>query len=422
MKRPKPNISIDNGIVTKSLLNPKNKYKNDRFQNEISIMLEFNGVKGVMPILEYDRSIQKLWFKMPEAKVFNIDYIKENKLGSDKIIEYFIGFCDALIKLYEKGYYHLDIKPDNLYILDGMPTIGDFGISFDPENPIEIQKGKKLGPYYFIAPEMLNMAHKADLSKADVYSLAKCLWCCLAGEEHPIPGEHSASFDFFWLSKILGDNKLTYLDYLLMLATRIDFNRRINLQEFREELLAMISKSTIENMDGIKLTELKQLIATEIEQSKEYANEIKQLANCEPKIIEILRTNTESFFIELKNQLGVGDYGYQARKLIELLEVFQDPYTISDQSAIFKISFSHKKHSAFHILLGYRHYSNGKIKIIKGFNYNFNGKDEYHCVEKSSEVYFPSAQFEELVAKFSNKLKEEFRSNFLKFKDRLDKV
>lgn len=79
----------------------------------------------------------------------------------------------TLADLAADGVSHRDIKPDNLFQLNGEWAVGDFGLVKYPERESATRHGRRLGPLYFMAPEMRQNADTANAELADVYSLAK---------------------------------------------------------------------------------------------------------------------------------------------------------------------------------------------------------------------------------------------------------
>jgi serine/threonine protein kinase len=65
-------------------------------------------------------------------------------------------FLETLVNLHDSDISHRDIKPDNLYLLDGNWVLADFGIASFPGKEAITEAGRKLGPMFYIAPEMLN--------------------------------------------------------------------------------------------------------------------------------------------------------------------------------------------------------------------------------------------------------------------------
>ena len=86
---------------------------------------------------------------------------------------------------------HRDIKPGNLYELDGQWLIGDFGLITIPGAETLTVNGKQVGPRHFTAYEMIVDPENADPHPADVYSLGKTMWVLATGQVFP-PDGHQA--------------------------------------------------------------------------------------------------------------------------------------------------------------------------------------------------------------------------------------
>jgi serine/threonine protein kinase len=97
------------------------------------------------------------WYVMPVARP-----IRE-ALGSDPDLAVAVGavgeIAATLASLAAEGVAHRDIKPDNLFELDGRWAVGDFGLVTYPDKDPRTQHGRKLGPVDYMAPEMRQDAH-----------------------------------------------------------------------------------------------------------------------------------------------------------------------------------------------------------------------------------------------------------------------
>jgi len=83
---------------------------------------------------------------------------------------------------------HRDIKPGNLYELDGDWLIGDFGLIALPDAETLTQDGRQVGPAHYTAYEMILSPTTAEPHPADVYSLGKTLWVLATGQAWPPEG------------------------------------------------------------------------------------------------------------------------------------------------------------------------------------------------------------------------------------------
>jgi serine/threonine protein kinase len=197
-----------------------------RFTNEINALIKLKGLSGVMPLLDYDLKGNKKWYLMPKMQTFNVKFIQEKNLDIRSVLEFYLSISKTLCEIHRQGYFHRDIKPDNLFIQEDKAIIGDFGLVKVPEGMNLTPAGKKLGPHFFIAPEMLANANEHKGDKADVYSLSKSLWCSLVKQEFPIPGEYSLDFKPFWVNELLDRKDLIGLDLLLRKAMVINPMKR----------------------------------------------------------------------------------------------------------------------------------------------------------------------------------------------------
>ena len=69
--------------------------------------------------------------------------------------------------------YHLDLKPQNVFVRMNTPVIGDFGLCVIDEDGYEFTQEGQVGSRYYCAPELRNpklSVKISDLAAADVYS------------------------------------------------------------------------------------------------------------------------------------------------------------------------------------------------------------------------------------------------------------
>lgn len=82
--------------------------------------------------------------------------------------------------------YHLDIKPANIFLKDGRPVVGDFGICFIDDNQQTLTHEGPHGSIYYCAPELRERKIENGLKYAasDIYSLGKVLYWLFTKEIH----------------------------------------------------------------------------------------------------------------------------------------------------------------------------------------------------------------------------------------------
>ena len=215
------------------------KYRLDRFKDEIGFLIAHPEFPGILPLLDSrisDDLTEASWYVMPEARTIR------DALGSDPEPELVVAavaeIATTLAALADEGVAHRDIKPDNLFELDGQWLIGDFGLVTYPEKHPRTEHGRKLGPIDYMAPEMRRDADQAEPGPADVWALAKTLWVLLTSEQLPLPGTHRATETAHSLQERITFGFSGELDRMLEKATLIAPEERISMADMARELRA----------------------------------------------------------------------------------------------------------------------------------------------------------------------------------------
>jgi serine/threonine protein kinase len=165
----------------------------------------------------------------------------------EKVVDAVKGIAKALAELHTHGISHRDIKPDNLFFFNGNWVVGDFGLADFEGKTAQTATMEKVGPAFYIAPEMLNSANKADGKAADVYSLAKTLWVLGTGQRYPVPGHQLAGDMQMALSTYASHPRAALLDKLIESSTSSSPTARPTMAQFYNELEAWTSTPSSES-------------------------------------------------------------------------------------------------------------------------------------------------------------------------------
>lgn len=251
-----------------------------RFANEIQALQQFQDDPGIMTICEMNlperpSKTNRPWFTMPVAAHIRDEL--SNPPSFRLCIEAVSEICNTLIRLKARNLGHRDIKPDNLFKLNGRWVIGDFGLCSLPNSIMDIteQEGRPLGSRQFMAPEMSTDPANASPFHADVWSVAKTLWSLVTGNPHPSYLSFEMSHDRLdtYGVQIQG----SYLiDRVLEQATLRNPEDRISIEEFVNELenwLDLSEKPPLDLETGDLATKMQILMRpTIIEKHKQVAS------------------------------------------------------------------------------------------------------------------------------------------------------
>jgi uncharacterized protein YjbI with pentapeptide repeats len=229
--------------ISKTLDPNDGRYR--RFADEVLILRQLKDRKGVVPLI--DASVPKMpsheqpaWLAMPIA-------IPMTRRLSTRLlattVEAIASIAETMSELHAQGISHRDIKPDNLFWYGDGWAVGDFGLVEFPDKQSLTKSGRKLGPIYYVAPEMLNDPVRSKGEPADVYSLAKTLWVLATGQHFPLPGEQKIDSELMQISMYVTHDRTEILDAIGQEATRHDPDKRPSMSTIAAELRAWCKSS-----------------------------------------------------------------------------------------------------------------------------------------------------------------------------------
>jgi len=195
-----------------------------RFVREIEFLRSHQNVLGLLPLLDaylpdQPDKVDQPWLAMPIATP--IAKALEGKPLAD-VVAAVAAIAGTLVRLQQdSGIARRDIKPGNLYELDGEWLIGDFGLIAVPDARSLTQDGRQVGPAHYTAYEMILNPATADPHPADVYSLGKTLWVLATGQAFPPEGHQPTGTRGFGIGDFRPHPQATSLDQEVDLMTRL---------------------------------------------------------------------------------------------------------------------------------------------------------------------------------------------------------
>lgn len=205
-----------------------------RFKDEIKVMKQFNSLKGLLTIYDYNISESKddlSWFVMDLASP-----IKDMDFKFYDVIEGLREIAQVIVHLHSRGYSHRDIKPENILYFQNGFVLSDFGlVHYQDKEAVTKYVTGSVGPVWTIAPEMRRNPLEADGKKADIYSLAKTMWILLTKEDKGYEGQYPND-EKNSLKKYYPNLYLSPLEKLMKASTNENPDLRPNIFEFIEVL------------------------------------------------------------------------------------------------------------------------------------------------------------------------------------------
>jgi serine/threonine protein kinase len=212
-----------------------------RFVREVTFLRQHQGMPGLLPLLDSHLPDQpskadRPWLAMPVATPI-AQSLADRPLAD--VVKAVAAVADTLARLQaDFDIAHRDIKPGNLYELDGSWLIGDFGLIALPDAETLTRDGRQVGPAHYTAYEMILSPTTAQPHPADVYSLGKTLWVLATGQAWPPEGHQPAGTRGFEIGDFRPHPRSGALDKEVDLMTRLHPEERPSKAQAARDLAA----------------------------------------------------------------------------------------------------------------------------------------------------------------------------------------
>lgn len=204
--------------ISKTWIDRYEKPRSRRFKREIDAIIDCSSLpnvikvehSGKVDILNSRGSRMNHWYyTMNYADNDLTSFLTENNLSLQDRVQLCLELALSLKSLWKKGYYHRDIKPDNILFIGGFWVLSDLGLvqHRDEDIQIDLEKSRDwIGPRGWMSPESLNKFLCEDLPwnflhdcnidhSSDIFQLGKVMWFILQGNS---PMGSVRRNDFYW--------------------------------------------------------------------------------------------------------------------------------------------------------------------------------------------------------------------------------
>jgi serine/threonine protein kinase len=263
-----------------------------RFAREVTFLEGLGDFAGVLPVLKAnlpEKGRQRAWIAMPIARRLD-EALTDASL--ETVVEAVRTVAETLGRLAaEHDLGHRDIKPGNLYQLDGQFLVGDFGLIDIPDVEELTRTGQKLGPANFTAYEMILDPARADSQRADVYSLAKTLWVLATGINFPPSGHQPADSAGYSLRDQRPHARAGELDQLIDAATRLNPSERPTMSQVATDLQQwqqLVQQPSTFDVTDLR-SQIRKALASELETDDRRERQRGQALTATRRLQELIR-------------------------------------------------------------------------------------------------------------------------------------
>jgi hypothetical protein len=216
------------------------KQRIERFQKEIDFVQSKPNYPGILPIIDADPSEERKWYVMPRAVPLT-RYLADATVQAK--LDALVSVARTVADLASEEISHRDIKPSNILVFEGRAVLSDFGLVLIPGSEPLTETGEMVGALHFMAPEMRDSPRESSGELADVYSLAKTLWCVLSGKDLPPVGHQTIDDSTAQLSTMVRHPRIGGIERLCEWSTRSYAPERPTAAQFAEELASCAAMS-----------------------------------------------------------------------------------------------------------------------------------------------------------------------------------
>ena len=177
------------GLIVKKL---KDEFLTDkgirsRFKREFDITKSLQDAHGIITVFTFDAASCSYTMEPAETR---LDHYLELPSITDEIrINCIRQILFIMTTVHDRDIIHRDLSPNNIFIINGVLKIADFGLGKDLNVFTSHQTllTNQVGQYYYCAPEQFMLLRDGD-KRSDVYSLGRIINFIMAG--HPTNSHH----------------------------------------------------------------------------------------------------------------------------------------------------------------------------------------------------------------------------------------
>ena len=171
------------GLILKKL---KDDFLSDagirsRFKREFEITKSLQGLHGIINTYSFDASTCS--YTMEEAEQTLEKYVNLSNITEEIKLKCIRQILYIMTSVHKRNIIHRDLSPNNIFIIQGLIKIADFGLGKDLNvfTSHQTLHTNSVGQYWYCAPEQFMLLKDGD-KRSDVYSLGRLINFIMTGE------------------------------------------------------------------------------------------------------------------------------------------------------------------------------------------------------------------------------------------------
>lgn len=159
-----------------------------RFVRGCKILRDITPHENIISYLEHGSASGRLYLLMEYVEAANLKelYVRHDPVLLENVASIILQTASALEHMHERGYMHLDFKPENVLVTrNASVRLIDFDIALPiPKKPVQLRKNP--GTPGYMAPEQLQK--KPIDARVDIFAFGVAAYELLTNQK-PFPGE-----------------------------------------------------------------------------------------------------------------------------------------------------------------------------------------------------------------------------------------
>ncbi len=159
----------------------------ERFVREARVLASLSH-PNIVPVHRAGESRGFIYYVMDYLEAPTLDErLASGPLPADEVVRLGRDLLAALQAIHARGVVHRDVKPANIFLVEGRAVLGDFGVAKTTGAPALTREGRAVGSPGYMAPEQL--AGRDVTPATDLFATALVLYEAVRGTPWPFPSD-----------------------------------------------------------------------------------------------------------------------------------------------------------------------------------------------------------------------------------------